>query len=60
MTTRNLTDGDLKRMAEQGFKPKGWSRYKDSPYKEYKNIMESIGYEKKKNSDNARYYRQDS
>lgn len=59
MTTRNLTDGDLKRMAEQGFKPKGWSRYKDSPYKEYKNIMESIGYEKK-NSDNARDNRQDS
>ena len=58
MTTRNLTDGDLKRMAEQGFKPKGWAKYKESPYKEYNNIMENLGYAKE-DSNHTRDNRQD-
>lgn len=55
MPTKSFTDGELKRMAEQGFRTKGWLHYKDSPY----NTAERKENEKK-NTDNTRDNRQDS
>lgn len=45
--TRAFFEYDYKKMAEGGFKAKGWMFYNESPYKQHKTIMEGMGYEGK-------------
>lgn len=42
----NFFPNDFKNMIREDFKVKGWTTYKESPYKEYQNKMEILGYER--------------
>lgn len=42
----NFFPGDFKNMIRDDFKPKGWSNYNESPYKQYQEKMEILGYER--------------
>lgn len=41
----NFYSGDMLNMIRDDFKPKGWNTYQESPYKEYYNALEELGYE---------------
>ena len=43
--SKTFFPGDFKNMIRDNFQPKGWNSYSESPYKEYRNRMESLGYE---------------
>ena len=51
--SKNFFPGDFKNMIRDNFKPRGWSDYKESPYKQYQNTMESLGYERHDKSGNC-------
>jgi len=40
--TKTFYDHDLKKMSEQGFKPPGWMKYDDSPYREYQRRLKAL------------------
>ena len=60
MIIREFSDWELKKMSEEGRKPKGWHRYKDSPYAQHKEYMESMGYEKEVEHENTRREQSDT
>lgn len=39
---RAFFPSDYKRMEDQGFTPKGWRSYQDSPYKKYQRRLEDV------------------
>ena len=45
-TTMNFYPGDLRNMIRDDFKISGWQNYQESPYKEYQNKLEELGYER--------------
>lgn len=47
MVIREFSDWELQKMSEENRKTKGWQTYKESPYGQYKEYMESLGYEQK-------------
>ena len=42
--SKNFFPGDLKNMIRDNFKPHGWLSYQESPYKQYQEKMEKLGY----------------
>ena len=42
--SKNFFPGDFKNMIRDNFQPKGWETYEESPYKQYQNEMEKLGY----------------
>lgn len=51
--SKTFFPGDMQNMIRDNFKPKGWNTYQESPYKQYQEKMEILGYEGHDNPGNS-------